>query len=430
MSARLRAPLFVAAVLLAVVALAFAVTPALSQNSTAASGTEAEEAGLVPADVASSTKRAGARLLDARAGRGAARTTPETPETTVPAPTEDEAANSPAADPSATDTAVPTPSARTSSSSPARSSTVEAPVAAASTGPSLMPSGSWMSGAAGDGVASGEYAAWRGSGLGIAGTWSDNNEAQLGLWALRPGADLDDWGTSVDIAIGAIGDGETWEEAARGAYDARWRESLTSMRELWAHHEGTLFIRFAHEMNGDWYSWSVDPGNAAAFVEAWRHFRALQQEIFPEGQLVFCVNKETVGSDLDWRTIFPGSQYVDVMGVDYYNAWPHVSDQASWDASVGELDGTGAPKGLQAHLDFARSVGLPLSVPEWSGKANVGDSPAFIENMHAFFTRNAGGGPGQLLYEILFNVDMHGNDYRIFGDTLMPLSAETYRRLF
>ena len=294
----------------------------------------------------------------------------------------------------------------------------------------LAPTGTWLSGASGDGVANGEFAAWRGSEVAIAGTWSDNNEAMLGLWALRPGADLDNWAGSVDNAIGGIGDGETWEQAARGAYDDRWRESLTSMRELWAHHSGTLYIRFAHEMNSNWYPWSVDSGSAGAFVQAWRHFRALQQEIFPEGQLVFCVNKETVGTDVDWRTLFPGSDYVDVMGVDYYNAWPHVSDQTSWDASMDEVDGYGAPKGLQAHLDFARSVGLPLAIPEWSGKAFFGDSPAFMENMHAFFERNAGGGAGQLLYEILFNIDMHDNDYRIFGVTNMPNSAEAYRRLF
>ena len=34
----------------------------------------------------------------------------------------------------------------------------------------------------------------------------------------------------MDVAIGAIGPGETWAAAAQGAYDARWRTSLTKLR--------------------------------------------------------------------------------------------------------------------------------------------------------------------------------------------------------
>jgi hypothetical protein len=438
MSARLRGPLLASALLLSVAATGFAVTPGLAQPPSAATSAETEETSRVSQGPGNSARAPGQQGRAARGGaREAVPTPPVAPSSTPPAA--EETAGAPAAGSSTTSSAPgtasrsagastgsPAPAAGTASSSPAATSGGQRPAA----GAPLVPSGAWLSGAAGDGVGNGEYAAWRGTEVGIAGTWSDNNEAQVELWALQPGAELGSFGGSVDIAIGAIGEGETWEEAARGAYDDRWRASLTRARDLWAGRSGTLFIRFAHEMNGNWYPWSVDPGNADAFVQAWRHFRALQQDIFPQGQLVFCVNRESIGSDLDWRTIFPGSEHVDVMGVDYYNGWPYVSDRAVWEASIGEVDGRGAPRGLQAHLDFARSVGLPLAVPEWSGKASFGDSPAFIEGMHSFFAANAGGGAGQLLYEIQFNIDMHGNDYRLFGDTQLPASAETYRRLF
>jgi hypothetical protein len=95
-----------------------------------------------------------------------------------------------------------------------------------------------------------------------------------------------------------------------------------------------------------------------------------------------------------------------------------------------DTDGTGAPKGLQAHLDFARSVGLPLAIPEWSGNADNGDSPAFIAGMHQFLASNAGTGAGQLLYEINFSVDTDGGRWLLFGDTRMPESAAEYRALF
>ena len=288
----------------------------------------------------------------------------------------------------------------------------------------------WLSGAAGDGVVEGDFGAWRGRDVDIAGTWADDDEAQTALWTLQPGAALADWNKPLDIAVGAISAEETWAEAAEGAYDDRWRESLENLRDLWSGRDGTLYIRFAHEMNGNWYPWSVGPDEVDAFVASWGRFRALQQEIFPESQLVFCVNRETVGSSLDWRELFPGADEVDVMGVDYYNQHPYVGTDREWQDAVEQVDGAGAPKGLQAHLDFARSAGLPLAVPEWSGNADGGDSTAFIEGMHDFFQTHAGSDAGELLYEIQFNVDTDDSNWLLFGNTRMPLSADAYRRLF
>jgi hypothetical protein len=337
-------------------------------------------------------------------------------------------------------TGASTPSTAPSSSSPSSSAGsspsgpstgVVIPAGNVSSGSApAVPSGTWLSGAAGTGVASGEFADWRGTPVQIAGTWADNNEGQVELWQLHQGGEFGSWDKAIDIAIGAIDDGETWEQAAQGAYDARWRESLTNLRDAWATRPGTVYIRFAHEMNGNWYPWSVDAGNHRDFITAWQRFRALQQDIFPASQLVFCVNRESVGNGIDWRKTFPGAEYVDVLGVDYYNHYPYVASQGDWDSSINETDGDGAPKGMKAHLDFARSVGLPLSVPEWSGKASQGDSPAFIKAMNQFFRTHAGGGAGQLLYEVQFNVDMHDNDYRLYGGTRMPASAEAYRSAF
>ncbi|MPQ97950.1 hypothetical protein GB931_08440 [Modestobacter sp. I12A-02628] len=277
---------------------------------------------------------------------------------------------------------------------------------------------------------SGAYGNWRGRPVEIAGTWNDNNQAMLGLWALRPSGDLGNWDKPLDIAVGAIGTGETWQAAAGGAYDARWRESLTSLKKLWSGRSGTWYLRFAHEMNGNWYAWSVNSGNAAAFTKAWNRYRALQQEIFPESKLVFNVNRETVGNNADWRKYWPGKENVDVFGVDYYNAYPYVATKQDWAASMKLTDGVGAPKGLQGHLDFARSQGLPMSISEWSGTAANGDNVAFMQGMYEFLQANGGSGAGQVLYEILFNVNVHNNSYRVFNGTAMPKAAEAYRSLW
>jgi hypothetical protein len=69
-------------------------------------------------------------------------------------------------------------------------------------------------------------------------------------------------------------------------------------------------------------------------------------------------------------------------------------------------------------------------VSEWSGKAEAGDSPYFMTAMHRFFSENGGTGAGQVLYEILFNVDMDNGNWLLWPNTKMPSSAEEYRNRF
>jgi hypothetical protein len=253
----------------------------------------------------------------------------------------------------------------------------------------------------------------------------------VGLWQLRLGGEFAAWAGDLDIAVGAIGEGESWRSAARGDFDARWRASLEMLRLLWLGHQGQLYIRFAHEMNGNWYPWAVTRDDLHDFRLAWRRYRALQREIFPSAKLVFCVNRESVGLGLDWRKLFPGRRYVDVLGVDYYNQFPHVATAADWQDSLTERDSWGGPKGLRLHLRFARLKRLPFAVPEWSENASMGDSAAFISGMYRFFERHGGKGPGRVTYEILFNVAKDKERWLLYGHRVrVPLAAREYRKLF
>lgn len=57
----------------------------------------------------------------------------------------------------------------------------------------------WLSGAAGEGVADGAFAAWRENPVPIAGTWADTSgEIQSALPQLAPGGEYADWSGSLD----------------------------------------------------------------------------------------------------------------------------------------------------------------------------------------------------------------------------------------
>lgn len=78
----------------------------------------------------------------------------------------------------------------------------------------------------------------------------------------------------------------------------------------------TVYMRYAHEMNGDWYPWSRDP---AAYVKAWQHvvdiFRA---EKATNVRWVFSLNpspyEELTGWAANAKKYWPGANYVDFVG--------------------------------------------------------------------------------------------------------------------
>lgn len=312
--------------------------------------------------------------------------------------------------------------------------------------------GFWKSGASlGNPPPVAEMEAWRGEPLAIAGSWSDNNTAQVELYSLtnKPGVFVGEyatWSKDMDLAVGAIdkwgGGNETWAAAAAGAYDARWTTSLNNLKAKWsASPRGTLYIRFAHEMTLTSYGWAVGYNDRADFVTAWRRYRALQQQIMPEAKLVFCPNGDSTNCGFNWTDIWPGDAYVDVLGVDYYNIWPRVTTAAEWDAQILAYDSHGGPRGIERYRQFAEAHGKPLALPEWGNNGSVaegwGDAPVYTEKMYAFFKANAGSGPGQVLYEIWFNptskLDGTGGEngkWEVWPFTIQPLTSAKYQEVY
>ncbi|MEV4626050.1 glycosyl hydrolase [Micromonospora sp. NPDC049523] len=92
-------------------------------------------------------------------------------------------------------------------------------------------------------------------------------------------------------------------------YIRSWAKSVAASGLL-------VYVRYAHEMNGNWYPWSRDP---AGYVAAWRHivdiFRA---EGATNARFVFSVNPSIFEPAEDWtknlRGYWPGDDYVDLLG--------------------------------------------------------------------------------------------------------------------
>ncbi|NQT29630.1 MAG: hypothetical protein HQ596_03570 [Candidatus Saganbacteria bacterium] len=116
--------------------------------------------------------------------------------------------------------------------------------------------------------------------------------------------------------------GGTLEAIVAGSYDSYVREFLQAAKD-WGK---PLFLRFAHEMNGNWYPWDGHHNEEAAGPEKYKaafiYLYNVREELGADNvSLVWCVNNTNV-PDESWNTpsaYYPGDQYVDWIGIDGYN---------------------------------------------------------------------------------------------------------------
>lgn len=105
------------------------------------------------------------------------------------------------------------------------------------------------------------------------------------------------------------------------AYIARWASQIKEWGK-------PLFLRFAHEMNGNWYPWCerTNGNKPGEYVKAWRHVRSIFDQVkVTNATWIWCPNVTYYGST-DLVSLYPGDDVVDWLGIDGYNFGPSDSD--------------------------------------------------------------------------------------------------------
>lgn len=101
---------------------------------------------------------------------------------------------------------------------------------------------------------------------------------------------------------------------ASGAHDAYITRFATAVRD----NRWPIALRFAHEMNGSWYSWSERrSGNRKGdFVRAWRHVHDVFTRVGATNVVwVWSPNILRPVPKVGLRDLYPGNRYVDWVGV-------------------------------------------------------------------------------------------------------------------
>jgi hypothetical protein len=137
-----------------------------------------------------------------------------------------------------------------------------------------------------------------------------------------------------------------------------------------------FFLRWGHEMNGNWYPWDGfhNGANAAAatkYIATYRHIHDLFVAAGATNVLwVFSPNVDSVPGDAwnQWSNYYPGDSYVDWMAFDGYN-WGTVQAGSTW-RSFTSIAGT-----IYAGL---AAKGKPIMIPETASAEQGGDKAAWI----------------------------------------------------
>ena len=122
---------------------------------------------------------------------------------------------------------------------------------------------------------------------------------------------------------------------ARGDFDGYITRVATAIRDQ----EWPLAIRFAHEMNGNWYPWSEQTsGNRPGdYVRAWRHVHDIFRRVGATNVVwIWSPNIVRPVPGIDLRRLYPGDAYVDWIGLVGYAVTEHTA-AAVFDPSLTTL---------------------------------------------------------------------------------------------
>jgi len=146
-------------------------------------------------------------------------------------------------------------------------------------------------------------------------TWMDSIRANgsIPMITWQPG-DANNTASNSAYSLASIYNGKFDNYIKQFAQDA----------QSWNH---PFFLRFAHEMNGSWYSWSEknSGNNPGDYVLAWRHVHDIfmQNNVRNNATWVWCPNVEynvgQVNGSIPLNGLYPGDQYADWICMDGYN---------------------------------------------------------------------------------------------------------------
>jgi len=203
-----------------------------------------------------------------------------------------------------------------------------------------------------------------------------------------------DWGSYLDKEVVAQVYGQgcllivTWEPwsaltkgeidfsaLADGRFDSYIKEFAKQIKDI----KETVFLRFAHEPNGNWYPWSGEKIGRHTYLAAYRHVHNVFKRLkVANTRWVFTINWEDVPKkNKSFLNFYPGDNYVDYIGIDGYN-WGKTQSWSDWQSfKVLFRD--------QVRLARRKWPTKPIMIAEFASAEKGGDKAAWIKELPDYF---------------------------------------------
>jgi len=155
----------------------------------------------------------------------------------------------------------------------------------------------------------------------------------------------------------------------------RYDDFITTWARAAAAYHKPFYLRFAHEMNGDWYPWGTAPSNPngntpVQYVSMWRHVVTIfRQQGATNVRWVWspnAISEYSTFSSFDQN--YPGDEYVDWVGIDGYNFGTTYG--SGW-RTITEIFGT-------SYDVLTALTAKPIMIAEIGASEQGGDKAAWI----------------------------------------------------
>jgi hypothetical protein len=211
-----------------------------------------------------------------------------------------------------------------------------------------------------------------------------------------------------------------WQSCISGKFD---QYMLEIGRALQSSGRGNSIIRLGWEANGSGFPWNIK-GQVEPYKACFRRQVQKLKSVAPGLQIDWTMKKNTEGP-VGAQSLYPGDQYVDIIGVNTYDRYPAIRTEADWNSFYNATH-KGGPWGFGSWVQFAKSHGKKLSVPEWgiwNERPGGGDNPFYIQKMYDTFRKNA----STIAYEGYFNCLAR---HQIHSPGKNPKASAKYRALW
>ncbi|MFH1395240.1 MAG: glycosyl hydrolase [Candidatus Omnitrophota bacterium] len=163
--------------------------------------------------------------------------------------------------------------------------------------------------------------------------------------------------------------GINYKELLEGKYDPYINEFAEKIKNI----KKPVFLRFAHEMNGNWYPWSGTKISKELYIKMYRYVHKLCKKAGANNvKWIFSINAEDVPKEKNnyFLNYYPGNRYVDYVGIDGYN-WGNTYSWSKWTAFKDIFK--------KPYKEITAKIHKPVIIAEFSSADTGGDKGVWIK---------------------------------------------------